>query len=113
MNKIVLTLPGQTSPIPNPSGLKPEFIGPASNLASFLSPFLNIIFYVAVFMAFFWLIWSAFQYILASGNKESLAKTRERIKWTLIGLLVIFSAFFIAKFAGEIFKDVLRGGLPF
>lgn len=113
MNKIALTLPGfSPSPIPNPSGLNPEFIGPGANLASFLSPLLNIIFYIAIFLAFFWLVWASFQYIMASGNKESLAKAREKIKWALIGLVIIFAAFFIAKLAGEIFPPG-KGGLPF
>lgn len=110
MNKIVLTLPGQSTPIPipTPSGLTSSI----TDLGSFLSGFLNIIFYIAVFMAFYWLIWSGFQYMMASGNKENLAKSREKIKWTLIGLVVIFAAYFLAKFASEIFPPG-KGGLPF
>ncbi len=94
------------------TGVK-NFSGPTANLAALISGFLNIAFYIAVFLIFFWLLWGGFQYIMASGNKENLAKARERIKWALIGLMVIFSAFFIAQFAGEIFKDILIGGLPF
>lgn len=112
MNKLTLTLPGQTSPIPNPPGLNPQFSGPNSNLASLISPLLNIALYVAIFFTFYWLVWGAFQYILASGNKEGLAKARERIKWALIGLVVIFSAFLIAKLTGEVFSPG-KGGLPF
>ena len=92
----------------------PNFNGSTAKLGALISGFLNISLYLATFMAFYWLVWGAFQYILASGKKEELAKARSKITWALIGLVVIFSAFFIAKFAGEIFKDILpKGGLPF
>lgn len=114
MNKITLTLPGQTSPIPNPEGLNPQFSGINSNLATLISPLLNIAFYLAIFFAFYWLIWGTFQYILASGNKENLAKARARIKWALIGLVVVFASFLIAKLAGQVFAPVGgEGALPF
>ncbi len=93
----------------------PKFNGSNANLGAIISGLLNIVFYFAAFMAFYWLVWGSFQYILASGNKESLAKARERIKWALIGLVVVFAAFLIAKLAGEIFESgkVLKQGLPF
>ncbi len=106
MNKLALQLPG-FSPIPQPSGLNPSFI----DLGSFLTPLLNIIFYGAAFLAFYWLVWGALQYILARGNKENLAKARARITWAIIGLMVIMLAFFIAKFVSEILTP--KGGLPF
>ncbi|MBI2335024.1 hypothetical protein HYU96_04470 [Candidatus Daviesbacteria bacterium] len=107
MNKLALTIPG-FSPIPNPSGLKTEF----KDLGSIISPLLNIIFYLVVFLAFFWFVWGAWAYIFAGGDKESLAKARNRIKWAIIGLLVTLMAYFIAKYAGEIFTPG-RGGIPF
>lgn len=107
--KLALDLPGfSPSTIPQPSGLKPDFI----DLASVISPLLNIVFYIAVFMAFFWLAWGSFAYIMAQGKKEDLAKARARITWALIGLFFILLSFFIAKFIGEIFGPT-RGGLPF
>lgn len=108
--RLALTLPGQTSSIPNPSGFNPQLTG----VASVISAFLNIALYIGAFLAFYWLIWAAFQYIIASGKKEDLAKARERIRWALIGLVVIFAAYFIAKYASEIFPIQFgKGGLPF
>lgn len=121
MNKIAAIIPGLqnvfdcnpvnpkscASPIPRAPGT-PTF----SNLSDFLSPLLNIVLYIAAFFAFYWLIWGAFQYILAQGKKEELGKARARITWALAGLLVIFLAFFLAKFAAEIFPPT-KGGLPF
>lgn len=104
------------SPIP---GLKDIFdpkVRPAADkfnsLADVLSGLINIFLYIGVFLAFYYLFWGAFAYILAKGDKEGLAKARSKISWALIGLVVIFSAFLIAKFASEIFPPT-KGGLPF
>lgn len=82
------------------------------NLGDIISPFLNIAFYAAVFLAFYFLIWGGFQYIMAQGKKEDLAKARARITWALIGLFVILMAYFIAGFVSQIFPPT-TGGLPF
>lgn len=106
---VALKLPGGNT-IDNPPGFNPNL----NNAGALISGFLNIALYIAIFMAFAWLVWGSFQYILASGNKESLAKARERIKWALVGLVIVFAAFSIAKLAGEIFPPGPgRGGLPF
>lgn len=106
MNKLAQAIPGlQDAFKSNPA---PQF----KNLGNFLSGIINIALFAAVFLAFYFLIWGAFQYIMAQGQKEGLAKARARITWALIGLLVIFMSYFIAKFAGEVLKPV-RGGLPF
>ena len=112
MTKLSLTLPGQTTPIDNTPGLDPKFSpGNQPVLGVFVTEILNVIFYIAVFLAFYWLIWGAFQYLMAQGNKEELGKARARITYALIGLFVTLLAFFIAKFVSEIFKPT--GGVPF
>lgn len=107
MDKLALKLPGGNN-IDRPPNLNPEF----KDLGSFISPFLNIVFYVAMLFALTWLVWGAYQYILAQGKKEELAKARARITWALIGLIVVFLAYLIAKFAAEIFPANI-GGTPF
>ena len=111
MDKLALKLPG-------PSGRAYDITGPTgsqfTDLASFISPLLTVAFYIAAFLAFYFLIWGAFSYIMAQGNKENLAKARARITYAIIGLLVVLMAYFIATFAGEIFPPAPgRGGLPF
>ena len=83
-----------------------------TNLADFLSGLLNIVFYLAIFLAFFWLIWGSFQYMFAQGEKEKLAKARERMKWAVIGLGIVLMSYSLARFASEIFPPG-KGGLPF
>lgn len=82
-----------------------------ANLGDLLSGIINIVFFVAVFLAFFYLVWGAFSYTMAQGKKEDLAKAKARITWALMGLFITLLAFFIAKFVGEIFPP--QGGLPF
>ena len=106
--QLALKLPGENI-IDNPVINKDVQI---TNLAGLITPILNIMFYVAVFLAFYYLVWGAIQYIMAQGKKEDLAKARARITWALIGLIIIFLSFTIAKYAAEIFKPGI-GGLPF
>jgi len=110
--KIAITLPGGQTIEPNPNipglgSLKSDF----KDLASFISPLLNIAFFIAVFLAFYYLVWGAYAYLFASGEKENLAKARARIRWALIGLILVFVSYFVAKFAFEIFTP--KGGGPF
>lgn len=107
MNKLALKLPGGET-ITGPEKLKPEFV----NLGNLISALLQIAFYIAVFLAFYFLIWGAYAYILSSGKKEELAKARSRVTWALVGLLVIVMAYLIAKFASEVFPPGI-GGRPF
>ena len=83
-----------------------------NSLGDLISVFLNIVFYAAGFLAFFYLVWGAFSYIMAQGKKEDLAKARARITWAIVGLMIILLAFMIAKYAATIFPPT-TGGLPF
>ena len=107
MKYLTLNLPGGNTVSP-PADLNQNF----QNLGSLISPLLNIFFYVAAFLAFFWLVWGAFAYIMAQGQKENLAKARNRLTWAIMGLMVVLLAYFIARFVGEIFRPGI-GGLPF
>jgi len=104
MKELALSLPGGNtidSPVKN-----------ITDLGGFISGLLNIAFYIAAFLSFYFLVWGAFAYLMAQGEKENLAKARARITYAIIGLMVVLLSFFIAQFAGEIFTPG-KGGLPF
>ncbi len=87
-----------------------------TNLGDFISGLLNIALSIAVFLAFFWLVWGGFQYIAAGGDKQKLASARSRITWAIVGLLLTMVAFLVAQFAAEIlppFKDNPNKFTPF
>lgn len=80
------------------------------SLGSFLTNIFPVAIYIAAFLAFIWLVWGAFQYIVAGGNKENLAKARSRITWAIVGLIITLLAFLIAQFAAQIIKP--KTGTP-
>lgn len=109
IQKLALKLPGSNENIANPPNLK--FSGDTANLGAVLSGLMSIIFMVAAFLTFYFLIWGALSYIFAAGDKENLAKAREKIKWALIGLLFVAGSYTLTTYAGQIFTP--KGGLPF
>lgn len=107
MSKIALNLPGFSGDtnVPNPPGLK--FSGPEqTSLGYVVSSFLNLIFFVALFLAFCWFIWGAYEYMVAQGQKEALAAARNRIKWSIIGFAVLVMAFLVGQYAPGIFPFI-------
>lgn len=75
-----------------------------TDLGSFLTGLFEIAFFIATFLAFFWLVWGAFQYIYAGGNKENLAKARSRITWAIVGLLLTAVAYIVSQFTQQILQ---------
>lgn len=82
-----------------------------ANLSAVLSPLLQVAFLAAAFLTFAYLVWGAFQYITASGQKENLAKARARITWAIVGLIVVLLAYLVITFGSEIFPS--KTGVPF
>ena len=77
----------------------------ATSLADVISGFLDITFFIVGFLLLAWLSWGIFQYIVAGGKKEDLAKARARITYALVGFAIVVLAFAISKYAQEIFPS--------
>lgn len=75
----------------------------ASTPAGLISQFLTLGFVVAGFLMFVWAIIGVFQYILAGGNKENLAKARARITWAIVGFLITIVSFALSQYIQSIF----------
>lgn len=73
-----------------------------TKLGNVLSSLFEVIIVIAVVLSFFWLVWGAFHYLFAGGNKEELAKARNRIIWAIVGLLLVMLSFLIAQLAVQI-----------
>lgn len=109
MDKLALNVPGFSGDtnIPNPDGL--QFSGPAqTSLGYVVSQFLNLTFTLALVLTFVWFVWGAYEYLVAQGQKEALASARNRIKWAVIGFVVLILAFLIGNYAPNIFPFVRR-----
>jgi hypothetical protein len=88
----------------------PGFNFDSATLGEVVSQMYQLTLLLMGFVVFYWLVWGAYQYIMAGGNKEGLAKAKARITWALIGLVVIVLAYLITTFAAAIIKP--RSGLP-
>ncbi len=112
LKNLALTLPGFGSSgsfdAPNFEGLKNEFTNPPKGQTVFgalASQGLNVVFLIAVFLAFFFLVWGALAYIYSEGNKENLAKARSKIIYAIVGLIIILLAFSITQYVASIFNS--------
>lgn len=111
MNLAQLTLPGfpKDQPINSIVQTGPGQAISEPTLGGIVSAALNIVFIIAGFLLFGFLIWSAFQFMLSQGNKEALAKARQRVTWALVGFLLIVLAFAIRQYIEQILSP---GNVP-
>lgn len=84
---------------------------PYNNLGDLLSGLFSVGFYIASFLMFFWLVWGAFEYLFAGGEKEKLGKAQKRITWAIIGFLFVALAFTFREFLQSLFPQSLPGGI--
>lgn len=103
MMKLALNLPGFNDTAGNTTITPPSnFNSNLVDLGTTVSGLLNVVFYVVTFLLFFWFLWGVFEYLFAEGQKEALYKARNRIRWALIGFILVILAFAISKYAGEL-----------
>jgi len=62
---------------------------------------ITILLISAVIIALFFLIWGGIAWITSSGDKAKVDAARNRIVYSVIGLVVAFSAFFIVNIVGQ------------
>lgn len=82
----------------------PNFRFNNANLGTILSDLLNIAFYLGTFLAFIWIAVAALYWLFSAGDKEKIAKSKARITYALIGLIIIILAFLIKNFAQDFLK---------
>lgn len=84
-------------------------IDPDTSISEILTNIFRIIFVVAALAVLFMMIWGAFEWITSGGDKEKVAKARERITNALIGLALLALAFFILRIVGQMININLFG----
>lgn len=70
-------------------------------ISDFINKGLTIAFGIAVLLVLVYLVWGAFDWITSGGDKEAVAKARNKIINALIGLAVLAIAFALARVAGQ------------
>lgn len=71
--------------------------GKATDWESLVNLVTNWVFVLAGVIAFFYLVWSGFIYLTAGGNPDAAKKGQQGIINAVIGLVIIFLAFFIVR----------------
>ncbi|MFH1832784.1 MAG: hypothetical protein ABH816_01270 [Candidatus Levyibacteriota bacterium] len=102
MKNLALTIGDM--PIPLPTGLATiNSVGSNYILEHIIWLGLNLLLILAVILSLFFMIWAGIQWTSSGGNKESLQKARQKLIYAIIGLVVVFLAFFIRNFIGKFF----------
>ena len=72
-----------------------------ASLGNAISSILTMAFAIAILVVLIMLIWGAFEWIASGGDKDSVAKARNRIINALIGLAVLAIAYALARVAAQ------------
>jgi hypothetical protein len=67
----------------------------AGNFGGIVGSVINLVFVVAVVFALFYLIYGGFRWLISTGDKGKVSEAREHIIAAIIGLVIIFLAYFI------------------
>ena len=60
-----------------------------------VGPLIQLVFAIAVIVALFYLVWGGFKWLTSGGDKGSVQSAREHIVAAIVGLVIIFLAYFI------------------
>jgi hypothetical protein len=88
--KLALTIPGYKDPIGIPGGVPSGGLDTFTNIVSVL---LNLALVLGIGWCFFQILRGGLNIITSGGNKEKFQGGRERIRWAIIGLIVVFLSF--------------------
>lgn len=58
---------------------------------------ITLIFVIGIILAIIFIIYSGIQWVISGGDKQKLQAARNRLVYSIVGLIVIAAAFFIAS----------------
>jgi len=92
MKYLSLTIGG--TPIQAPNEVP---TGGSDTLGNLISVGMNLLFIGGVLIAVMMIVYSGIQWTLSAGDKERIQQARERLIYTIVGVIVIVAAFLIVK----------------
>jgi uncharacterized membrane protein len=95
MKYLALTIPGNGGDINITAPAQGIQSGGPITLDKIIGVGLELAVFVAVIVCLFMLIWAGFDWLLSEGDKQKVAKARQRLVFSIIGLVVIFMSFMI------------------
>lgn len=67
----------------------------AGNFGGIVGSIIQLVFVIAVVVALFYLVYGGFRWLISTGDKGKVTEAREHIIAAIIGLVIIFLAYFI------------------
>lgn len=104
VKQLALLLPGASDqPLAEPSNLPVAWRAGENTGAAVFQTGINLLFGLATFLAIVFLIFSGIQWMTSGGDAEKIATAKTRMKYALIGLVVVVASFFIVTTIAKIF----------
>ncbi len=88
-----------SAPPPLAEFLKDDPTG-AGAISNFLSNLVALFFTLATIVALFMFLWAAIEWMTSGGEKEKVASARNKIIYTIIGIVLLATAFAILNIVG-------------
>lgn len=116
MKKIIATTTGLTSPLAAalpayatsintcPSGLGGTICSlQAGQFGPIVGQVIQLLIVIAIVIAVFFLVWGGIKWILSGGDKAKVESARNTIIGAIVGLILVFLAFFIISVVANLF----------
>jgi len=92
MKQLALTINGQE--IQAPGGVP---VGGANVGGKIISVGIATLFIVAILLALLFLLWGGIDWIMSEGDKNKVHAAREKIVYSIVGIVVVLLSFFIVS----------------
>lgn len=94
--RLLAALPIETGPLPK-SGLTCDPSGQCNPRGDLVIDIFNVIFGLLAGIAFISVVYGGFKYVISQGEPDKIGKAKDIIMYSLIGLVIAFSAFGIVN----------------
>lgn len=97
LNLLVSPFGSVTTPYNNPS-----FAAGPGGMIIFVSNLLKIVFVVGGLLAFIQLVLAGLQFIQSGGDSKQLEQAKDKIIWSIIGIIIMVASFIIAAILSKL-----------
>ena len=116
MEKLALSIPGSGGtpiqlepPVGVPSGGLFDKAGKAGTGINVIGVAIELLIVGAVLLSLYYIIRGGINMMTSGGDKEKFQRGRERVRYAIIGLIIIFMSFFLVNLIGAFFGvDLLQ-----
>lgn len=75
----------------------------ASQFPQLITNIITLLFVIAVIVAIFFLVWGGIKWIMSAGDKAKIESARNTIIGGIVGLILVFLAYFIVQLVAGLF----------